>query len=166
MFERYSEAARLALFAARLEASEAASQAIEPAHLLLGLLEAKGGVAATLGGAAGLNAYDIRPRLLSVAPTHLPFSVEVPFAVAGKNVLQAAAAEADAMGCTEITTGHLLLGVLRCGLPIISNLLQEAGLELGALRASVQAQAAQDLEAKAPALEVIFEERIRRLGLP
>lgn len=53
MFERYSEAARLALFAARLEASEAASHAIEPAHLLLGLLEAKGWVAATLGGARG-----------------------------------------------------------------------------------------------------------------
>jgi hypothetical protein len=51
MFERYSEAARLALFAARLEASEAASRAIATAHLLL-VLEGKCRVAATLGGAA------------------------------------------------------------------------------------------------------------------
>lgn len=165
MFERYSEAARLALFAARLEASEAASHAIEPKHLLLGLLEAKGGVAEALAGAAGLKAADIRPRLLSAVPTPLPPSIEVPFAPAARAALQAAVAEADAMACAEITTGHLLLGLMRDEYPPISILLQEAGLELNALRSAVQAQATEGPEAKAPALEDVFEERIRRLGL-
>lgn len=165
MFERYSEAARLALFAARHEASEAASHAIEPAHLLLGLLEVKGGVAATLGGAAGLNADDIRPRLLSAAPTPLRTSVEVPFAPAAKAVLQAAVAEADAMGCTEITTGHLLLGLVRDEDSAVSIVLREASMGLDALRTAVLARATKEAEMSAPDMSDVFYERIRRLGL-
>ena len=38
MFERYTEAARRALFFARYEASQLGSISIEPEHLLLGLL--------------------------------------------------------------------------------------------------------------------------------
>lgn len=165
MFERYSEAARLALFAARLEASEAASQAIEPSHLLLGLVEAKGGFAATMGEAAGLSANDIRARLLPAASTPLPLRIEVPFAPAAKAVLHAAVAEADAMGCTEITTGHLLLSLMRDEDPTISLLLHDTGLQMEALRAAVQAQAAGGSEVKGLALEDVFEERIRRLGI-
>ena len=165
MFERFSDAARLAMFAARLEVTEAASDAIEPAHLLLGLLEAKGGVAEALAEAAGLRVADIRPRLLAAALTPLPPGIEVPFASASKAALEAAVAEADAMASAEITTGHLLLGLMRDENSVISLLLHEAGLELNALRAAVQARAAEGPEAKAPTLEEVFEERIRRLGL-
>jgi ATP-dependent Clp protease ATP-binding subunit ClpA len=165
VFERFSEAARLAMFGARLEVTETASDAIEPEHLLLGLLEAKGGIAQALAGAAGMNADGIRPRLLSAASTPLAPSMEVPFAPEAKAALQAAVTEADAMACAEITTGHLLLGLMRDEHQTISVLLHEAGLELNALRSTVQAHAAEGSEAKAPALEDVFEERIRRLGL-
>ncbi len=153
------------MFGARLEVTEAASRAIEPEHLLLGLLEAKGGVAASLAEAAGVRADGVRSRLLSSAITPLPFSTEVPFALAAKKALEVAVAEADAMSCTEITTGHLLIGLVRDERSAVSTLLREVGLDLDTLRAAVQAQAGEGPEARAPALEELFEERIRRLGL-
>jgi ATP-dependent Clp protease ATP-binding subunit ClpC len=163
VFERFSETARIAMFAARLEVTEAASDAIAPEHLLLGLLETRGGVAQTLAEAAGVSAEALRPRLLAAAPTPLPFCVEVPFAPAVKRALEAAVAEADAMDGHELTTGHLLLGLLRDEHSAVSLLLREAGLKLNAVRAAVQAHAAQGSEAKAPALDDVFNERIRRL---
>lgn len=165
MFERFSEAARLAMFGARLAVTEAASDAIAPEHLLLGLLDAQGGIAASLTQSVGLTAVSVRERLLSRATTPLPMSVEVRFAPATTKAIDVAVAEADAMSCKEITTGHLLLGLVRDEHSIVSILLREAGLELNALRAAVQTQAAEGSEAKAPAVEEIFEERIRRLGL-
>ena len=165
MFERFSEAARLAMFAARLEVTEAASTAISPEHLLLGLLEAKGGAAASLMQAAGLTADSVRLRLLLRGTTPIATSVEVPFAAVTKKVLDVAVAEADAMSCTEITTGHLLLGLIRDEHSNVSVLLREAGLALNELRTSVQARAVDGAEAKAPDIDELFEERIRRLEL-
>jgi ATP-dependent Clp protease ATP-binding subunit ClpC len=153
------------MFAARLEVSEAASEAIEREHLLLGLLEAQGGVAAHLMESVGLRAENVRPRVLSRAGTPLPSQVEVPFDPAATRALELAVAEADAMSCKEVTTGHLLLGLLRAEPSRVSILLREAGLELDAVRPTVQVQAAEGSEAKAPALEELFEQRIGQLGL-
>ena len=165
MFERYSEAARLAMFGARLAVSETAGDAIAPEHLLLGLLEAQGGIAASLAQTAGLTAVSVGPRLLSRAVTPLPMSVEVRFAPATMKALDVAVAEADAMSCKEITTGHLLLGLVRDEHSNVSILLREVGLGLNALRTAVQASATEGAEAQAPDIGDVFEERIRRLGL-
>ena len=161
MFERYSEAARLALFGARLEVSEAGSTAIETEHLLLGLLQARGGIAARLTQAAGMNADSARARLLSRETTPVPTSVEVRFAPAATKALDVAVAEADAMSCAEITTGHLLLGLMRDEHSAASVLLREAGLGLNALRTAVQAEATEGAEAVAPDIGEVFEDRIR-----
>jgi ATP-dependent Clp protease ATP-binding subunit ClpA len=45
MFERYTERARRTLFHARYEASQLGSQAMEPEHLLLGLIQEPSGPA-------------------------------------------------------------------------------------------------------------------------
>lgn len=165
MFDRFSDAARLAMFAARLEVTEAASTEISPEHLLLGLLQAKGGAAARLMHAAGLTADDVRPRLLSRGTMPVATSVEVPFATATKKAMDVAVAEADAMSCTELTTGHLLLGLIRDEHSTVSVLLREAGLALNHLRTSVQAAAAEGAEAKTPDIDELFTERIRKLEL-
>lgn len=78
--------------------------------------------------------------------------MQIPFGTEAGEALQAAEAEADSMGCTEITTGHLLLGLMRDERSTVSVLLHEAGLELNELRASVEGQASEVSEAKAPAL--------------
>ncbi|WP_291980601.1 Clp protease N-terminal domain-containing protein [Luteitalea sp.] len=165
MFERYSEAAKLALFGARLEVSESGSAAIETEHLLLGLLQARGGIAARLTQAAGVNADSVRTRVLSGATTSIPTSVEVRFAPAVTKALDVAVAEADAMSCKEITTGHLLLGLVRDEHSTASVLLREAGLGLNALRTAVQAQATEGAEASAPDIGEVFEDRIRTMRL-
>lgn len=91
MFERFSEAARVALFGARFEVSKSGDTSIEPAHLLMGLLHAKGGIAARLAQDAGLDADDVRPRLLSRATVPLATHIEVPFGPATKKVLSTGA---------------------------------------------------------------------------
>jgi hypothetical protein len=48
MFERYTEAARRTLFFVRCEASQFGSTAIEPEHLLRGLLREPSGIASIL----------------------------------------------------------------------------------------------------------------------
>ena len=153
------------MFGARLEVTESAGTAVEPEHLLLGLLEAKGGIAARLTQAAGLNAGSVRPRVLSRVATPLPTSVEVPFGAATQKALEVAVAEADAMSCEQITTGHLLLGLMRDERSPVSVLLREAGLGLNALRPAVQAHAKEGTETNAPDIGELFEDRIRRLGL-
>lgn len=165
MFERFSDAARLAMFAARLEVTEAASDAIAPAHLLLGLLEAHGGVATRLAGEVGVRADEIRPRLLTRATTPLPLHADVPFAATAKAAIDVAGAEADAMACTEITTGHLLLGLMRDESSPVALLLHGAGLGVNAVRSAVEAQAAAGSEARAPGLDEVFEARLRRVEL-
>jgi ATP-dependent Clp protease ATP-binding subunit ClpC len=165
VFERYSEAARLALFGARLEVSESGSTSIETEHLLLGLLQAQGGIAARLTQAAGVNADSVRTRVLSRAIPPVPTNVEVPFAPAVTRAIEVAVAEADAMSCGEITTGHLLLGLVRDEHSAVSVLLREAGLGLNALRTAVQAHATEGAEANAPDIGAVFEDRIRRMRL-
>jgi ATP-dependent Clp protease ATP-binding subunit ClpA len=62
MFERYTEAARRTLFFARYEASQLGSVAIEPAHMLLGLLRDSTGVTRGVFTRSGLtheNAYEV-----------------------------------------------------------------------------------------------------------
>lgn len=165
MFERYSEAAKLALFGARLEVTESGGTAIEAEHLLLGLLQARGGIAARLTQAAGVNADSVRSRVRSGATTSVPTNVEVRFAPAALKVLDVAVAEADAMSCAEITTGHLLLGLMRDEHSAVSVLLREAGLGLNALRTAVQAEATEGAEAVAPGIGEVFEDRIRTMRL-
>lgn len=165
MFERFSEAARLALFGARIEVTASVSPTIDPEHLLLGLLETKGGIAASLVQAASVSAERLRRPGLPQAAQRLPLSVEVPFGTATTTALEAAAAEADAMSCTEVTTGHLLLGLMRDEHSPVGVLLREAGLRLDAVRTAVQARAMEGAEAGAPDAGAAFDERILRQGL-
>lgn len=113
----------------------------------------------------GMTAVGIRPRLMSRAVTPLPMSVEVRFAPATTKALDVAVAEADAMSCTEITTGNLLLGLVRDEHSKVSILLREVGLGLNALRTAVQARAREGAETQAADIGDVFEERIRRLEL-
>jgi hypothetical protein len=59
MFERFSEAARQAVFWARHAVSALGGRAIEPEHLLLGLVRARGIACETLR-AAGVQVTAVR----------------------------------------------------------------------------------------------------------
>lgn len=136
MFDRYSEAARRALFFARYETSVLGGRSIEPEHLLLGLIREPSEVSRLLSR-AGASAERLRDEIVrSVARSNeeIPTSVEVPIAEATSHALSAAALEADQLQHSDIQPEHLLLGLLCDTTTAAGSLLTANGLTLESAR--------------------------------
>src|SRR5918911_947832 len=118
MFERYTEKARRVIFFARYEASQFGAPAIEPEHLLLGLMR---------------EDKTLTARFLARAQT----SVELPLAPETKRVLAFAHEESDRLQHRHIGTEHLLLGLLREERSMAAEILYERGLRLPTVREEV-----------------------------
>ena len=146
MFDRYNEGARRTLFFARDEAFRLRSQAIEPEHLLLGLIRSGDEPAGELLARAHVTLESLRqggdPQrpipveadLLdaSVGPVSTPHGV--PFSRACKRALRHAAEEADRLRHDDIRPGHLLLGILWDAHSVASTMLSGQGMQLGSAR--------------------------------
>jgi ATP-dependent Clp protease ATP-binding subunit ClpC len=115
MFERYTEAARRALFFARYEVTQLGGMTIEPEHLLLGLLRKPQGLIGRIFdvGRVSPSALQLAIEEQVTRGERVSTSVEIPFSEATKRVLAFAAEEADRVLHSHIGTEHLLLGVLR-----------------------------------------------------
>jgi len=139
MFERYNEAARQALFFARFEASQTGGLSIETEHMLLGILREAKGITAQLLSTPPLSMDAIRRELERriASRERVPASVEIPFALGTKRVLQFAVEEADALRHSWIGPEHLLLGLLREGDSLAGRVLTESGANLRMLRETV-----------------------------
>ena len=141
MFERYTDAARRALFFARYEVSELGGLTIEPEHILLGVLRVDKGPAGKLLAQAQLSFDDTEAaiRAASGVREKVNASVEIPFSAGTQRVLHYAAEEADRLLHTYIGTEHLLLGLLREQGSAAASILTSHGLNLdGAREAIVQ----------------------------
>jgi ATP-dependent Clp protease ATP-binding subunit ClpA len=116
MFERFTEKARRTIFFARYEASQFGSKAIEPSHLLLGLLREGRDMFAAVGksgvGGAVRLALAIR-ALQKPAAEKIPTSVELPLSDSSARALAFAAEEAERVKSRFIDLAHLLAGLLR-----------------------------------------------------
>ena len=112
MFERYTERARRVLFFARYEASQLGSVSIETEHLLLGLIREGKGLTSRIFARSHLSLENIRKEIegRTVFREKVSTSVEIPFSVETKRVLEFAAEEADRLLHNYIGTEHLLLG--------------------------------------------------------
>lgn len=139
MFDRYTEGARRVLFFGRYEASQLGSPAIEPEHLLLGLLRESRGPTARVLSDAGLNLVSVRAEILAgvKAQPQIPTSVEIPFTSSVKWALTFAAEEADALRHPDISLEHLLLGILREDKSPAARVLTAHGLRLPEVRARI-----------------------------
>ena len=124
------------LFFARYEASQHGSLAIEPEHLLLGVLREGKGITARLLARSHLSLetlrQEIEDRISQEAPARA--SHEIPFSKPVKQVLKAAAREADRLLHNYIGTEHLLLGLLSVESPLAATILFEHGLTLSSVR--------------------------------
>ena len=138
MFERFSGGARQALFWARYAVYDIGGGSLEPEHLLLGLLRTRGAVSQRLLTAAGLDHDAMRERIRVPGTPRHPQSTELPFGASCKELLTAAVSEADQMSSAELTTGHLLLGLLREEKSMASRILREAGVHLVDVRKEVE----------------------------
>jgi ATP-dependent Clp protease ATP-binding subunit ClpC len=151
MFERYTEKARRVIFFARYEASQFGAPAIEPEHLLLGLMREDKTLTARFLARAQTSLEAIRKDIEGRAPLRekISTSVELPLAPETKRVLAFAHEESDRLQHRHIGTEHLLLGLLREERSMAAEILYERGLRLNAVREEVSRQSGNDPRAAA-----------------
>src|SRR5262245_17993993 len=113
MFERYTERARRVIFFARYESSVFGSKSIETEHLLLGLLREYPNLSRFFRDKPPVShiTETIKSRIQAKEP--IPTTVDLPLSAESRQILSAAAEEADQMNHRHIGTEHLLLGIFR-----------------------------------------------------
>ncbi|HEX8138954.1 MAG TPA: ATP-dependent Clp protease ATP-binding subunit [Pyrinomonadaceae bacterium] len=146
MFERYTEKARRVIFFARYEASQFGAPAIEPEHLLLGLMREDKTLTGRFFPRAQVSIEAIRKEIESrtLLREKISTSVELPLAPETKRVLAYAHEESDRLQHRHIGTEHLLLGLLREDRSMAAEILYERGLRLNAVRDEIARQTGVD----------------------
>jgi NAD(P)-dependent dehydrogenase (short-subunit alcohol dehydrogenase family) len=141
MFERYTETARRVIFFARYEASQFGAQAIEPEHILLGILREDPAQVARFVADAHRLTESIRKEIeaRTALGEKTSTSVDIPLSGLAKRVLAFAAEEAERLSSRWIGPEHLLLGLLRVETSMASEILRERGLRLNGVRADIEA---------------------------
>ena len=132
MFERYTEAARRALFFARYEVTQLGVTTIEPQHILLGVLRESKGLVPRILERTNISTSTLRQQIEARTEfrERVPTSIEIPFSPATQRTLNYAAEEADRLKHDYIGTEHLLLGLLREDGSMAAELLAAGGLRL------------------------------------
>ena len=138
MFERFTDRSRRVLVLAQEDVRELNHDFIGTEHVLLGLIREGDGIAAKTLAAAGVT-YDAvlkkvleRPGRSSDSSPGAP-----PFTPRAKRVLELSLREAMQLGHNYIGTEHLLLGLLREGSGVATQILRELDVELTHFREKV-----------------------------
>ncbi len=131
MFERYTEKARRVIFFARYEASQLGGLAIEPHHLLLGLLRDDQQLFTRFCKLTAATVEELRDRVRAAtgSSTKLSASADMPLSSQAKDILTYAADESHKLNHKHIGTEHLLLGLLRSEQSIAAEILSEMGVD-------------------------------------
>ncbi len=139
MFNRFTERARKVIILAKEEARRFNHDYIGTEHILLGLIREGEGVAAAVLQKMGVSLENIRleiEKLVQPGPTTQIIG-DIPFTPRAKKALELAAEEARSLGHNYIGTEHLLLGLIREGEGISSQVLLNLGLDLNTVRNEV-----------------------------
>ena len=137
MFERFTDRARRVIVLAQEEARALQHNYIGTEHLLLGLIREGDGVAAKALEAKGVTLEDTRKQVEEMigkgtaAPTgHIPFTPHA------KQVLELSLREALQLGHSYIGTEHILLGLIREGEGVGTQVLIKMDVDLSDLRST------------------------------
>jgi len=139
MFNRFTERARKVIILAKEEARRFNHDYIGTEHILLGLVREGEGVAATVLQKMGVSLENIRieiEKLVQPGPTTQIIG-DIPFTPRAKKALELAAEEARSLGHNYIGTEHILLGLIREGEGIASQVLLNLGMDLNRVRNEV-----------------------------
>ena len=139
MFNRFTERARKVILLAKEEAKRFNHDYMGTEHILLGLIREGEGVAAAVLQKLGLSPEKIRlevEKLVQSGPTTM-VSGDIPFTPKAKKVIELAMEEARSLGHNYIGTEHLLLGLIREGEGVASQVLMNLGLDLNRVRSEV-----------------------------
>jgi ATP-dependent Clp protease ATP-binding subunit ClpC len=139
MFNRFTERARKVIILSKEEARRFNHDYIGTEHLLLGLIREGEGVAAAVLEKLGLSLETIRievEKLVQPGPSTQILG-DIPFTPRAKKALELAAEEARNLGHNYIGTEHMLLGLIREGEGVASQVLINLGLDLNRVRNEV-----------------------------
>ncbi|MCX5669245.1 MAG: ATP-dependent Clp protease ATP-binding subunit [Candidatus Omnitrophica bacterium] len=166
MFNRFTERARKVIILAKEEARRFNHDYIGTEHILLGLIREGEGVAAAVLQKLEVSLENIRleiEKLVQPGPATQIIG-DIPFTPRAKKALELAAEEARSLGHNYIGTEHLLLGLIREGEGIASQVLLNLGMDLNSVRNEVMSllgsalpgmgpQGGQATKSKTPALD-------------
>ena len=113
MFEKFTERARKVMSLARQEAQRLNSEFIGTEHILLGIIQEGGGVAAKVLKNLNVDLKRIRQEIEKlITPSTSPTVTlgQLPFSPRAKRVIELAGEAASSLGHDVIGTEHLLLG--------------------------------------------------------
>ena len=139
MFNRFTERARKVIILAKEEARRFNHDYIGTEHILLGLIREGEGVAAAVLQKLDVSLENIRieiEKLVQPGPTTQIIG-DIPFTPRAKKALELAAEEARSLGHNYIGTEHLLLGLIREGEGIASQVLLNLSMDLNSVRNEV-----------------------------
>jgi len=136
MFNRFTERARKVLVLAKEEARRFSHDYIGTEHILLGLMREGEGVACAVlqNLGADLNRLKVEIEKLIHPGGIAQVLGDIPFTPRAKKVLELAAEEARGLGHNYIGTEHILLGLIREGEGIASQVLFGMGVDLARVR--------------------------------
>ena len=138
-FDRFTERARKVILLAKEEAKRFNHDYIGTEHLLLGLVKEGEGVAAAVLASLGLDFESIRQETERLVQPGAGAAIggDIPFTPRAKKVVELAMDEARNLGHNYIGTEHILLGLIREGEGVASQVLLNMGLDLKKLRDEV-----------------------------
>ncbi len=114
MFERFTDRARRVVVLAQEQSKALNHDYIGTEHVLLGLAEEGGGIAADALLSCGVTTELAKAAVLEIAPMgNAPVYGHLPFTPRAKKVIEMALREALQLGHSYIGTEHILLGLLR-----------------------------------------------------
>jgi ATP-dependent Clp protease ATP-binding subunit ClpC len=165
MFERFSDRARRSVVLAQEEARAMRHNYIGTEHLLLGLLAEEQGVAGRVLGSFGVGLDTVRSEVLAVSAEGSSSPAgHIPFTPRAKKVLELSLREALQLGHSYIGTEHILLGVLREGEGVATQVLVKLAADPVKVRAAViEMLAADDQEVPNPS-DTGDDSRFERVG--
>ena len=137
MFERFTDRARRVIVLAQEEARTLQHNYIGTEHLLLGLIREGEGVAAKALAAKGVTLEDTRKQVEEmIGKGNAAPNGHIPFTPHAKQVLELSLREALQLGHSYIGTEHILLGLIREGEGVGTQVLIKMDVDLGELRSA------------------------------
>jgi len=135
MFERFTDKARRAVVLAADEARLLGHDHIGTEHILLGILNEGGGIAASALTSLGISLEVAREQVAATADQGpAPPPAHIPFTARAKRCLELALREALQLGYDYIGTEHILLGLIHDDKSGGAQTLAGLGADLGAIR--------------------------------
>jgi len=138
MFERFTDRARRVVVLAQEEARLLNHSYIGTEHILLGLIHEGEGVAAKALESMSISLDAVRAQVEEIiGQGGSSPSGHIPFTPRAKKVLELSLREALQLGHNYIGTEHILLGLLREGEGVATQVLVKLGADLGKVRQQV-----------------------------